>query len=150
MSPFEGDRALPRPRTRTETTAPDPMKHLLQILLVAIIAMASLPSCSTTKADQSAELAKWANIAITAAELGGQINPKQAATIRKGGQLLLDLSEGKDFDLTALSAEAVAYAVDAGKLTPEQAAALQAAGTVALTPATPMEGSPVNPFLPAP
>lgn len=110
------------------------MKHLLQILLVAIMTMASLPSCSTTKADQAAELSKWANIAITAAELGGQINPKQAALIRKGGQLLLDLSQGKDFDLAAISAIAVEAAVDKGALTPEQAAALASAGAVPLTP----------------
>lgn len=124
------------------------MKHLLQLLLVAIIAMASLPSCSTTKADQAAELSKWANIAITAAELGGQINPKQAATLRKGGQLLLDLSQGKDFDLAAISAIAVEAAVDKGALTPEQAAALAAAGNVPLV--APTDGSPINPHLPAP
>lgn len=116
------------------------MKHVAMILCMALAAMSLLSSCASSsggKEAQVAQLTQWANIAITAAELGGQLNPKQAAAIRTGGKLLLDLSQGKDVDLAALSSEAVAFAVAEGKLTPEQAAALQAAGTVPLQIASP-------------
>lgn len=124
------------------------MKTLHLLLTMAAVAMASLTSCTSSKEGQRDQLTAWANTAITAAEMAGQINPKQAALIRKGGALLLDLSSGKDLDIAALSSEAVAYAVETGKLTPEQAAALKAAGSVPLTTAS--DGSPVNPHLPTP
>lgn len=106
-------------------------------LTLAVAALAlGLPSC--TSPDQKATLAKWGNVAITAAEIGGQLNPKQAELIRNGGVLVLNL-EGKDQDaqLAMLSEAAVAYAEAEGKLTTEQAAALRAAGQVPLTPTTP-------------
>lgn len=112
------------------------------LILALTCASLFVTSCASTADARRAQLATWANIAITAAEVGGQINPKQAALIRKGGTLLLDLSAGKDIDIAVLSSEAVAYAVAEGKLTPEQAAALQEAGKVPLTITAPPQGFP--------
>ena len=106
-------------------------------ILLAVVCALLMTSCSSTgsKADQAAELAHWANVAITAAEIGGVINPTQAALVRKGGVLVLDqIGSGKQPDLQVISASVIDYAESAGKLTPEQAEALRKAGTVPLVP----------------
>ena len=105
------------------------------ILLTLLAACAVLSSCSTTQQIDAAQLASYANTALTVAEIGGVVNAKQAATARDGGKLLLDF-EGTPDDkkLAVLSNVVVDYAEAEGKLTPEQAQAIRAAGTVPLTP----------------
>lgn len=128
------------------------MKTLItrSAIILAIICATIFTSCSSTgsKADQAAELAHWANVAITAAEIGGVINPSQAALVRKGGALLIDqLGSGKQPNIQVISAAVIDYAQATGKLTPEQVAALKAAGTVPLVAESPLPT--ILPALPA-
>ena len=111
------------------------MKRTSIILCAALFGMCALSNCASSGAEQKAQLTSLANLAITAAEIGGVINPTQAALVRKGGVLVLDqIGSGKQPDLQVISASVIDYAESAGKLTPEQAEALRKAGTVPLVP----------------
>ena len=123
------------------------MKHLLTLLAACAVAL-SMTSCASKgmpKFDlNTAELAKAANTALLAAELGGVVNTKQAEAARAGGKLLLDFQGTPDDQkLAVLSNVAVDYAEAKGKITPEQAQALREAGTVPL-----VVPGPANPLLP--
>jgi hypothetical protein len=122
------------------------MKHILSLLAALAVAFSMTSCTSSQKLDlDDAQLASYANIALTAAELGGVVNSKQAAVARAGGKLLLDFKAAPDNEkLVLLSNVAVDYAVSEGKLTPEQAQALRDAGTVPLVP----PAGPSNPLLP--
>lgn len=114
------------------------MKHLLTLLAACAVAV-SMTSCTSKEMPKfdfkAAELAKVANTALLAAELGGVVNSKQAEAARAGGKLLLDFKATPDNEkLVLLSNTAVDYAESKGKITPEQAQALRDAGTVPLTP----------------
>ena len=70
------------------------MKSLL--IITALMACLNLTNCASSGAEQKAQLTSLANLAITAAEIGGVINPTQAALVRKGGVLVLDRAETMD------------------------------------------------------
>jgi hypothetical protein len=106
----------------------------------AILGLLLLTSCSSF--DSPEKLTQWANVAVTYAEVTGEITPKQAATLRQGGSLILDVANGKPLDPATISTIVVTEAVAAKKLTPEQAAALLAASPVALTYTAPPERAP--------
>lgn len=104
----------------------------MKTLLITLAVILVLPCC-TTNPDQ---LARLGNIALTAAEIGGGIQPAQARAIRSAGKLVLDAQSGQDVKLEDVSQQVVDYAVAQGRLTPEQAAALQKAGEVPITSTT--------------
>lgn len=104
-----------------------------------VIAALLVPVCLMMQASctgmKKAELAGWANLALTAAEIGGAVNPKQAEAVRQVGVLVLSLEKGDaQGNLRKVSEAAVEYAVAQGKITPEQAQKLREAGRVELAP----------------
>lgn len=106
-------------------------RMLVGALLVPACLMVQV-SCTGV---QKADLAGWANLALTAAEIGGAVNPKQAEAVRQVGVLVLSLEKGDaQGNLRKVSEAAVEYAVQAGKITPEQAQKLREAGRVELAP----------------
>ena len=103
------------------------MKALLALLAVIFV----LPCCIST--DQTRQLG---NIALTAAELCGAIQPAQARAIRSAGKLVLNAQSGQDVKLEDISQQVIDYAVETGKLTPAEAEALHKAGEVPITSTT--------------
>lgn len=131
------------------------MKLMLMMVMAVVVGTGMVTSCTNLTPERAQRLAGYANVALTAAEIGGAVNPKQAEAIRGGGALLLSLKAGDtDGNLQKLSETAVAYAVASGKLTVEQALELKKAGTVPLTPEVvkPEEITPeaVAPLVPVP
>lgn len=104
---------------------------ILATAAAAILGLLLLTSCSSFNSPE--KLSQWANVAVTYAEVTGEITPRQAATLRTVGKLVLDEANGKPLDPATISTIAVTEAVQAKKLTPEQAEALIQAGTVPLT-----------------
>lgn len=108
------------------------MKSILlsMILAVAVLGGMSLTSCVNDK--QS--LAASANRALIVAEAFGAVKPVEAAAIRKGGKLLLDLdtADTKEAKIAVLSDAVVDFAEERGALSPAEVDALRTAKVVEL------------------
>lgn len=113
------------------------MKSILisMILAVAILGGMSLTSCVNDKAS----LAASANRALVVAESFGAVKPQEAAAIRKGGKLLIDLDTAgtQDAKLAVLSDAVVDFAQERGALSDTEADALRQAKVVDLPPSPP-------------
>jgi hypothetical protein len=120
------------------------MKRYFLLPLLTIFAVCAVLTSCTMNAGDTARLVTYANTALTVAEIGGVVTPKQAAAVRTANKLILDFQAAtSDQRLIAVSNTIIDYAVAEGKLTEEQAAALRVAGTVPLT----IADGPANPLL---
>lgn len=108
------------------------MKHLI-ILILAVLGIAILPSCSLAPGQQQ-QLMRAANLALAVGEMSGKVSPGQAALVRKHGALILEAGDDREAALAALGNAAVDVAVERGAITDAEAEKLRAAGQVPLVP----------------
>jgi len=106
------------------------------VALVSLIGlMLSAVGCATK--DQRQQLAATANRALVVAEAFGAVKPVEAAAIRKGGKLLIDLDAAgtKEAKIAVLSDAVVDFAQERGAISDVEADQLRAAKVVDLPPA---------------
>jgi hypothetical protein len=100
----------------------------LMMVLAALLGLllAGVTSCTTQGKETVARLG---NVALTAGVISGRITPAQAELVRKHGALLL-AAETQEAQVAAISAAALAAAVETGALSSSEASQLKAAGEV--------------------
>lgn len=106
----------------------------LLMFIAVLIGGTILTSCASKD-----QLAESANRALLVAEAFGKVKPAEAAAIRKGGKLLLDLdtADTQDAKLAILSDAVVDYAQETGAISDAEADAMRQAKIVELPPAVP-------------
>ena len=104
----------------------------LLMFIAVLIGSATLTSCASKD-----QLTESANRALIVAEAFGAVKPTEAAALRKGGKLLLDLdtADTKDAKIAVLSDAVVDFAEERGALSPAEVDALRTAKVVDLGPA---------------
>lgn len=104
----------------------------LIMFIAVLIGGTILTSCASNE-----QLTESANRALVVAEAFGAVKPAEAAAIRKGGKLLLDLdtADTKEAKIAVLSDAVVDFAQERGALSDTEADALRQAKVVDLPPA---------------
>lgn len=104
----------------------------LIMFIAVLIGGTILTSCASNE-----QLTESANRALVVAEAFGAVKPAEAAAIRRGGKLLLDLDTAgtQDAKLAVLSDAVVDFAQESGALSPAEVDALRTAKVVELSPA---------------
>jgi hypothetical protein len=102
----------------------------LLMFIAVLIGVTILTSCANDKAS----LAASASRALIVAEAFGAVKPAEAAAIRKGGKLLLDLDTAgtQDAKLAVLSDAVVDFAEERGAISDTEADAMRQANVVEL------------------
>lgn len=112
------------------------------VALVGLIGlMLSAVGCASK--DQRQQLAATANRALVVAEAFGAVKPVEAAAIRKGGKLLIDLDTAgtQEAKIAVLSDAVVDFAQERGAISDAEADQLRAAKVVDL----PLDSAAITP-----
>jgi hypothetical protein len=110
----------------------------LLMFIAVLIGGTILTSCASNE-----QLTESANRALIVAEAFGAVEPAEAAAIRKGGKLLLDLdtADTKEGKIAVLSDAVVDFAAERGALSPAEVDALRTAKVVELPRAVPPDST---------
>lgn len=101
----------------------------LLMFIAVLIGGTILTSCASNE-----QLTESANRALVVAEAFGAVKPQEAAAIRKGGKLLIDLdtADTKEAKIAVLSDAVVDFAQERGAISDTEADAMRQAKVVEL------------------